>query len=40
MESQFATLEPLGDDEPGFGVDVSAGPDEIVAQALARLGGR
>ena len=37
MESQFATLEPLGDDEPGFGVDVSAGPDEIVAEALARL---
>ncbi|ROP75849.1 MULTISPECIES: gluconokinase [unclassified Frigoribacterium] len=40
MESQFATLEPLGDDEPGFGVDVSAGPDEIVAEALARLDGR
>ena len=37
MESQFATLEPLGDDEPGFGVDVSTGPDEIVAEALARL---
>jgi gluconokinase len=40
MESQFATLEPLGDDEPGFGVDVSAGPDEIVAEALGRLHGR
>ena len=40
MESQFATLEPLGDDEPGFDVDVSAGPDEIVAEALARLGER
>jgi gluconokinase len=40
MESQFATLEPLGDDEPGFGVDVSAGPDEIVAEAVARLDGR
>jgi gluconokinase len=37
MESQFATLEPLGDDEPGFSVDVSAGPDEIVAEALGRL---
>ncbi|NIJ05911.1 gluconokinase [Frigoribacterium faeni] len=40
MESQFATLEPLGDDEPGFDLDVSAGPDEIVEEAMGRLEGR
>jgi gluconokinase len=40
MESQFAALEPLADDEPGIGVDVQAGPDEIVADVLDRLATR
>lgn len=37
MESQFATLEPLADDESGFEVDVAPGPDEIVAEIVQRL---
>ena len=37
MESQFATLEPLGDDEQGFEVDVAPGPDEIVAEIVQEL---
>jgi gluconokinase len=40
MESQFAALEPLADDEPGTSVDVQAGPDEIVAEVLDRLATR
>jgi len=38
MESQFATLEPLADDEAGFEVDVRPGPDDIVAAVVAHLG--
>jgi gluconokinase len=34
LESQFATLEPLGDDEPGAVVDVSGPLDEVVEEAV------
>lgn len=38
LASQFAALEPLGDDEDGVEVDVSATPDEVIDRALAALG--
>jgi gluconokinase len=38
LASQLATLEPLGPDELGMRVDVSATPDDIVARALLALG--
>jgi gluconokinase len=34
LKSQFATLEPLGDDEPGAVVDVSASLEEVVEEAV------
>ena len=37
LDSQFDTLEPLGDDERGVVVDVGPSVDEIVATAAARL---
>lgn len=37
LDSQFATLEPLQDDEPGVVVDVSGSPEDITARALAAL---
>lgn len=37
LASQFSTLEPLGDDEPGVSVDVSGTPEEITARAVAAL---
>ena len=37
LDSQFATLEPLDDDERGCVVDVGPSVDEIVATAAARL---
>ncbi|MER5430337.1 gluconokinase [Streptomyces sp. NPDC002588] len=40
LDSQFATLQPLGPDEAGVVVDVSGSPEEIgerAAQALAGL---
>jgi gluconokinase len=40
LDSQFATLEPLGPDEPGVEVDVAGSPEEITeraANALRRL---
>lgn len=37
LESQFAILEPLGDDERHIEVDVSHTPDEIVRYIIARL---
>jgi gluconokinase len=37
LDSQFATLEPLGDDERGFVVDVDQPVDQIVEAAAARL---
>ncbi|MGH4030766.1 gluconokinase [Actinomycetota bacterium Odt1-20B] len=37
LDSQFATLEPLGADEAGVDVDVAGGPDEIADRAVAAL---
>ncbi len=37
LDSQFDTLEPLGEDERGVVVDVGPSVDEIVATAAARL---
>jgi gluconokinase len=34
LKSQFATLEPLGDDEPGAVVDVSGSLEEVVEEAV------
>ncbi|MFJ8696563.1 gluconokinase [Streptomyces roseolilacinus] len=42
LDSQFATLQPLGADEAGVAVDVSGTPEEITDRAVAalrRLGG-
>ncbi len=38
LDSQLAALEPLADDEPGFSVDVSPRPDQIVDEILHLLG--
>ncbi|GAA2416267.1 gluconokinase [Streptomyces glaucosporus] len=37
LDSQFATLQPLEPDEPGFAVDVSGSPEEIAERAAAAL---
>jgi gluconokinase len=37
LGSQLATLEPLGPDEPGFGVDTDRSPAEVADDVLARL---
>ncbi|KOG65623.1 gluconate kinase [Streptomyces griseoflavus] len=37
LDSQFATLEPLGTDEAGVAVDVSGTPREIADRAVAAL---
>ncbi|EDY45379.1 gluconokinase [Streptomyces sp. SPB074] len=37
LDSQFATLQPLGPDESGAEVDVSGTPEEIAARAVAAL---
>ncbi|MEV6795912.1 gluconokinase [Streptomyces sp. NPDC051320] len=37
LDSQFATLQPLGDDEPGVAVDISGTPAEITERAVAAL---
>ncbi|MEU9981444.1 gluconokinase [Streptomyces sp. NPDC050856] len=37
LDSQFATLQPLEDDETGVAVDVSGGPEEIADRAVAAL---
>jgi gluconokinase len=37
LDSQFATLEPLEDDEVGFVVDVDQAVDDIVAEATRQL---
>lgn len=34
LDGQLAALEPVGDDEPGFAVDVGPRPDQIVEEAL------
>jgi carbohydrate kinase (thermoresistant glucokinase family) len=38
LDSQLATLEPLGQDEPGIRVTIDQSPDEVVDEARARLG--
>ncbi|KUF13532.1 gluconokinase [Streptomyces silvensis] len=37
LDSQFATLQPLGADEAGVGVDVAGTPEEIADRAAAAL---
>ncbi|MER7183140.1 gluconokinase [Streptomyces hyaluromycini] len=37
LDSQFATLQPLGADEPGVAVDVSGSPEEITERAVRAL---
>lgn len=37
LDSQFATLQPLQEDEAGVAVDVSGTPEEIAARAAAAL---
>ncbi|MFF8930816.1 gluconokinase [Streptomyces longwoodensis] len=37
LDSQFATLQPLGADEAGVDVDVAGGPEEIAERAVAAL---
>ncbi|MFJ6198934.1 gluconokinase [Micromonospora sp. NPDC092111] len=38
LDSQRATLEQLGPDEPGVVVEITLPPDELVSAAVARLG--
>jgi gluconokinase len=40
LESQFATLEPLGDDELGVRIDVTQALDDVVAEAEAAVRSR
>ncbi|GAA2943535.1 MULTISPECIES: gluconokinase [Streptomycetaceae] len=37
LDSQFTTLQPLQQDEPGVAVDVSGTPEEITDRAVAAL---
>jgi gluconokinase len=37
LDSQLATLEPLGPDEPGVTVSAAGSPDDVVAAVLAAL---
>ncbi|MEI5099683.1 gluconokinase [Streptomyces sp. PmtG] len=37
LDSQFATLQPLGTDEAGVSVDVAGSPEEIAQRAAAAL---
>ncbi|MFF8832828.1 gluconokinase [Streptomyces sp. NPDC015131] len=39
LDSQYAALQPLGDDEAGVAVDVAGPPDRIADWAVAALGG-
>ncbi|MEV4995816.1 gluconokinase [Streptomyces niveus] len=38
LDSQFATLQPLGDDEAGVTVDVAGTPEAIAERGVAALG--
>ncbi|CAM5566641.1 Gluconokinase OS=Streptomyces alboniger OX=132473 GN=CP975_06695 PE=3 SV=1 [Streptomyces alboniger] len=40
LDSQFATLQPLGADEAGVVVDVTGGPEEITERAAEALDAR
>lgn len=37
LQSQFETLEPLADEEPGFAVGIDDGPDGIVDTAIRAI---
>ncbi|MFI6105524.1 gluconokinase [Streptomyces sp. NPDC051310] len=37
LDSQFATLQPLGEDEAGVAVDVAGGPEDIADRAVIAL---
>jgi gluconokinase len=37
LDSQYATLEPLGADERGFAVDIGASAEALVDEIVARL---
>ncbi|WP_181805791.1 gluconokinase [Streptomyces shenzhenensis] len=37
LDSQFATLQPLEEDEAGVAVDISGSPEEITARAVRAL---
>ncbi|MFF9865633.1 MULTISPECIES: gluconokinase [unclassified Streptomyces] len=37
LDSQFATLQPLGEDEAGVAVDVAGGPEDIAGRAVTAL---
>ncbi|MEU5218020.1 gluconokinase [Streptomyces sp. NPDC020807] len=37
LDSQFATLQPLADDEAGVAVDVTGTPEDIATRAVAAL---
>ena len=37
LDSQLATLEPLGPDEPGFRVSIELPPERIVDTIVERL---
>jgi gluconokinase len=37
LDSQFAALQPLEQDEPGVAVDVSGSPEDITARAVSAL---
>lgn len=39
LDSQLATLEPLGPDEAGLTIDVARSPEEIVAHTAGRYAG-
>jgi gluconokinase len=39
LDSQFATLQPLGEDEAGVTVSVAGSPEEITERASAALAG-
>jgi carbohydrate kinase (thermoresistant glucokinase family) len=40
LDSQLATLEPLGQDEPGVTIDISADPAELTSAIVQALAGR
>ena len=37
VDSQYATLEPLGPDEFGVAIDFTLGPEQIVEQFLKEV---
>ncbi|MFD5317737.1 gluconokinase [Streptomyces sp. NPDC127098] len=39
LDSQFAALQPLEDDEAGVAIDIAAGPEDIVRRAVEAVPG-